>query len=334
MYNEQETVAPLLARLHEALDDYAHPWEVIIVDDGSSDGTDARLREEAARYGAYVRVVLLQRNFGQTAAMQAGIDNARGDVVVTLDGDLQNDPMDIPRLVQRLLDEDLDLVVGWRQSRHDTWRRRIASRLANRLIARVTGVQIHDYGCSLKVYRASVIKSVRLYGEMHRFIPAWMAVNTTPARIREEVVRHHPRRFGKSKYGLDRISRVLLDLLSVYFFMRFRARPGHFFGTIGLLIGTLGAAILGYLGTIKLVLGEEIGMRPLLLIGVLLVVVSVQLLTTGLMSELMARIYFESSASKSYIVREVRVPSALSESDWKMPGLLPSEPAVHEPLWS
>lgn len=319
VYDEEDSIAPLLARVHEALAQYEGPWELIVVDDGSSDRTLARLREEAARYGGHIRVLAMQRNFGQTAAMQAGIDAARGEVIATLDGDLQNDPADIPRLVTRLLEDDLDLIVGWRQARQDNlWLRKIPSQIANRLIGYITGVRLHDYGCSLKVYRTSVIKGVRLYGEMHRFIPAWVAASTSSARIREEVVRHHARPFGRSKYGLARTVQVVLDLLSVYFFMRFWARPGQFFGRIGLFFGALGVAALAYLFVLKVFLGESIGTRPLLLAGVLLVVVSVQFLTTGVLSELTARAYFESSRSKPYVIRQV-YGAGEGEPDWKLP---------------
>ncbi|MDY0050603.1 MAG: glycosyltransferase family 2 protein, partial [Halothiobacillaceae bacterium] len=213
MYNEEDNVLPMLERVHEALGDYSMPWEVLLVNDGSRDRTVLRMREGRERFGAHVRIVDLRRNFGQTAAMQAGIDAARGEVIATLDGDLQNDPVDIPRLVQRLLDEDLDMVAGWRRNRQDNlWLRKVPSRIANRLIRRITGVELHDYGCSLKVFRAEVIKGVRLYGEMHRFIPAWMATHTAPSRIAEEVVSHYPRTRGESKYGLSRTFRVIIDL--------------------------------------------------------------------------------------------------------------------------
>ena len=183
-YNEEDNIAPLVKRVHEALIGYENPWELVLVDDGSSDATIERALQSAKEYGPHVRVVELTRNFKQTAAMQAGIDAARGDVIVTMDGDLQNDPIDIPRMVARLLNEDLDLVAGWRQNRQDgLFLRKIPSKIANRLIARMTGVKLRDYGCSLKAFRGSVIKSVRLYGEMHRFIPAWLAMVTTPRRI-------------------------------------------------------------------------------------------------------------------------------------------------------
>jgi len=319
MYNEEDSVAPLATQMHEALAHYRHPWELVLVNDGSADGTEHQMRIAAEQWGPHVRIINLQRNFGQTAAMQAGIDAARGDVIATMDGDLQNDPVDISRMVKRLLEEDLDLVAGWRKDRQDTLARKIPSRIANRLIGRITQVELHDYGCSLKVFRSSIIKSVRLYGEMHRFIPAWMAANTAPSRIKEEVVRHHARQYGQSKYGIGRTFRVVLDLLAVYFCMRFRSRPGHFFGRIGRIIGGLGLAGLGYLGFVKIFLGEDIGTRPLLLVSVLLVVMSVQFLTTGVLSEMMTRTYFESSQTRSYVIRENHGEGRNAEADWKHP---------------
>ncbi len=303
MYNERDNVLPMLERVHEVLGSYPMPWEVLLVDDGSTDGTQAMMREGQARFGTHVRVVELRRNFGQTAAMQAGIDLARGDVIATLDGDLQNDPIDIPRMVNRLLEEDLDLVAGWRKDRQDAViMRKIPSRIANRLIRRITGVQLHDYGCSLKVFRADVVKSIRLYGEMHRFIPAWLATYTAPNRIAEEVVTHHARTRGVSKYGISRTFRVLIDLLVVYFFMRFSARPGHFFGMVGLGLGSLGGLIMVYMALLK-IMGEDIGTRPLFFTGILLLLMGVQMLTTGVLAEMLSRIYFESQERKSYIVR-------------------------------
>ncbi|MBK7542360.1 MAG: glycosyltransferase family 2 protein [Candidatus Competibacteraceae bacterium] len=320
LYNERDNVDPLLAGIHEVLANYPYPWELIAVDDGSSDGTAERLAAEASRFGAHVRVLTLQRNFGQTAAMQAGIDAARGDVIATLDGDLQNDPADIPRLVGRLLNENLDLVVGWRRHRQDNvWLRTIPSRIANRLIGNITGVRLHDYGCSLKVYRAAVIKQVRLYGEMHRFIPAWMSVQTAPSRIREEVVNHRARQYGESKYGIGRTFRVVVDLLSVYFFLRFLTRPGHFFGRIGLASGGAGLLVLASLFVQKLLFAANIGTRPLLLVGVLLVLMAVQFLTTGVLSELITRTYFASSANSSYAVRPDGSQELTAEAGWRMP---------------
>ncbi|GAA5181902.1 glycosyltransferase family 2 protein [Niveibacterium umoris] len=319
MYNEAENVEPLAKRVHEALSDYPHPWELLLVDDGSSDDTPLALEAATKHYGPHVRVVSLMRNFKQTAAMQAGVDAARGDVIVTMDGDLQNDPIDIPRLVGRLLNENLDLVAGWRKDRKDGMvLRKIPSRIANRLIARITGVKLNDYGCSLKAFRADVIKNVRLYGEMHRFIPAWLATVTTPRRIAEEVVTHHARQFGQSKYGISRTFRVILDLISVFFFMRYRARPGHFFGGLGLIFGVIGSLILTWLGALKLFTGASIGQRPLLQLGFFLIIASFQFISTGVLAETLARIYFESGAASQYRVRN---PDEPGDSDsWHQPG--------------
>ncbi len=295
LYQERENVEPLLARLHEGLRGYAQPWELILVDDGSRDGTGQLLFEQAALYGAHVRVIRFRRNFGQTAAMQAGFDAARGGLIATLDGDLQNDPAEIPRLIDELLARDLDLLQGWRRDRQDALLlRKIPSRLANGLIARVTGVRLHDYGCSLKVYRAAVIKEVRLLGEMHRFIPVWVAGVTAPERIGETEVGHRARALGQSKYGLSRTFRVLLDLLVAFFFLRFGARPGHFFGAIGLPFGLLGGLMMSWLAWVKFGLGEDIGDRPLFFVAILFLVASVQFLTTGVLAEIMTRTLFAS----------------------------------------
>jgi glycosyltransferase involved in cell wall biosynthesis len=318
MFNEEDNVAALVAQVHEGLASYAHPWELILVDDGSRDRTLARIEEARAQYGPHVRVVPLQRNFGQTAAMQAGVDAARGEIIATMDGDLQNDPADIPRLVSELDRRDLDLLTGWRQRRQDGFiLRKLPSQLANRLIRRVTGVNVHDYGCSLKVYRAHIVKQIRLYGEMHRFIPAWAATVTSPDRIGETPVRHRPRTAGVSKYGLNRAFKVLVDLLAVSFFMHHRAKPGHFFGQIGLHFGFWGGLVLTYLAIVKFGFGQDIGDRPLLLVGVVLVIAAVQFLTTGVTAEVMARTYFESARVRPYLLRELGVTAV--------------EPAWHEP---
>ena len=303
-YNEEGNVLPLVERVSEALANFEHPWELVLVDDGSADQTLKRLHEAADKFGSYVHIVELQRNFGQTAAMQAGIDESCGSLLVTLDGDLQNDPADIPGMIKELQERDLDLLVGWRKNRKDTLvMRKIPSRIANRLIRKVTGVHLHDYGCSLKVYRASVMERVRLYGEMHRFIPAWVATAVPPSRIGEKVVNHNERLSGESKYGISRTFRVVIDLLFMWFFMRFRARPGHLFGTIGLAFGLVGTLILTWLGVDKFIMGNDIGGRPLLMAGVMLVITSIQFLTTGIIAELLTRIYFESSNRNAYVVR-------------------------------
>jgi len=296
LYQEADNVAPLLARVHEGLTGYGGPWELICVDDGSRDGTALRLHDAAQAYGDHVRVIRLGRNFGQTAAMQAGFDAARGELIASLDGDLQNDPADIPRLVDELLERDLDLLQGWRRDRQDALvLRKIPSRIANRLIARVTRVRLHDYGCSLKVYRAAVLKRIALFGEMHRFIPVWVAGVTDPERIGESVVTHAARQFGTSKYGISRTFRVLLDLFAAFFVLRFGARPGHFFGSIGLALGLVGSVMMGHLLVVKLAFGEDIGGRPLLLVAILLLVASLQFLTTGVLAEMLSRTFYASS---------------------------------------
>jgi glycosyltransferase involved in cell wall biosynthesis len=317
LYQEADNVAPLLARVHAGLAAYGGRWELICVDDGSRDGTAARLRDAAAGYGPHVRVIRLGRNFGQTAAMQAGFDAARGDLIASLDGDLQNDPADIPRLVDELLARDLDLLQGWRKNRQDALvLRKIPSRIANRLIAQVTGVRLHDYGCSLKIYRAAVIKRVDLFGEMHRFIPVWVAGVTDPNRIGESVVTHSARRFGESKYGISRTFRVLLDLLAASFFLRFGARPGHFFGSIGIAFGCVGTLIMVHLTVVKFVLGADIGGRPLLFVGILLLVASAQFLTTGVLAEMLARTFYASSDRTHHCIAWQTDPQAAA---WQVP---------------
>ncbi|GAB3758559.1 glycosyltransferase family 2 protein [Ramlibacter monticola] len=318
MFNEVDNAAALVDAVESALAAYPWPWELIVVDDGSTDGTGRTLDRRARESGSWVRVLHLARNFRQTAAMQAGIDAARGDVIATLDGDLQNDPADIPRMVARLLAEDLDLVAGWRRERQDGFvLRRLPSLLANRLIRSVSGLQFQDLGCSLKVFRAGVLRQVRLYGEMHRFIPAWLATVTSPSRMAEEPVRHHPRRAGRSKYGITRTVRVLLDLLAVHFFLRFGTRPGHFFGGIGLAVMLAGSLMLAYLGFLKLT-GHSIGARPLLALGFFLVLGGVQLLTTGVLAELLMRVYFDVGRARAYRVRggDTNAPGAPDEAGW------------------
>lgn len=314
LLNEEDNVAPLVIQVHAALGRLAWPWQLILVDDGSSDRTAERIARAVALHPGRVCAVILRRRFGQTAAMQAGIDMAQGSIIATMDGDLQNNPADIGRMVRRLLAEDLDLLVGWRRSRRDSfWLRKVPSWCANRLIVAVTGVRLHDYGCSLKIFRASVLRQVRLYGEMHRFIPTWLATVTSPARIGEEPVSHFARVHGHSKYGLGRTFNVILDLLSVYFFTRYRASPGHFFGRIGLLCAGAGAAALAWLAGQKLWYGETVASRPLLMLAVLLAVIGVQFVCTGIVTEMLARTYFESGNRKSYTVREVLGVSAIGD---------------------
>lgn len=318
MYQERDNVAPMVTQVHRGLADYRGDWELICIDDGSRDGTGERLCELAERTGNYLRVIRLRRNFGQTAAMQAGFDAARGELIATLDGDLQNDPADLPRMVDELLKRDLDLLQGWRYPRQDALLlRKLPSQLANRLIGQVTGVALHDYGCSLKVYRAAVIKEITLLGEMHRFIPVWMAGITAPARIGETVVTHRARRFGTSKYGISRTFRVLLDLLAAFFFLRFGARPGHFFGMIGMLFGAAGTLLMAHLLVVKFGFHQNIGSRPMLFISILFLVVSIQFLTTGVLAELVTRTFYASGNRPHHRIRWQSDPAAAS---WKQGG--------------
>lgn len=317
MYDEIDNVEPLVARVHRGLADYAGPWELICVDDGSRDGTGRRLAEVAERYGPHVRVIRLRRNFGQTAAMQAGFDTARGELIATLDGDLQNDPADIPRMVEELLERDLDLLQGWRRKRQDDLLlRKIPSRIANLLIGKVTGVSLHDYGCSLKIYRSEVIQELTLLGEMHRFIPVWVAGVTAPSRIGETEVAHQARQFGASKYGISRTFRVLLDLLAAFFFLRFGSRPGHFFGSIGILFGAIGGLMMADLLVVKFLLGQDIGQRPMLFVSILFLVASIQFLTTGVLAELLTRTFY---ASSNHSHHRIRWESDPATAVWKLP---------------
>lgn len=289
LYKEEDNVERLIDELHHALDQYPGPYELVLVDDGSTDRTRERLLDARNRDGEHIRVLSHRRNLGQTQAMQTGLMAARGELIAFMDGDLQNDPADIPAMVRALEQRELDLLCGWRKNRQDSLDRTLPSRMANWIIGRVSGVALHDYGCSLKVGRKAVLEGLDLRGEMHRFIPLWVANLTHPSRIAEMPVNHRARTAGTSKYGISRTPRVILDLLAAWFFLRFRERPGHFFGVAGLITGGLGSLILFYLLAIKL-LGGEIGQRPLLITGVLLALVGLQLITTGLVAEMLTRL--------------------------------------------
>jgi len=301
LYNEQESIRPLHAALKPVLEGLGRPYEILYVDDGSTDAT-GRLLEEIHREDDTVTVVSFRRNFGQTAAFAAGFALAEGGVIVTMDGDLQNDPADIPLLLEEI--EHCDVVSGWRKDRKDKFlTRRLPSIVANRLISSVTGVRLHDYGCSLKAYRAEVVKNINLYGEMHRFIPA--IASNVGVEVREVVTRHHARRYGRSKYGLGRIFKVFLDLITVKFLQSFSTKPIQAFGLVGLLCGLAGFGISAWLAFEKIVRGVSIGGRPLLLLGVLLIIVGVQLVGMGLLGELLARTYYESQDKPVYYARRI-----------------------------
>ena len=300
LFNEEESLPLLVEKLLLALRPLGRSFELVLVDDGSSDRTADVLRQQAAGAPELV-AVLLRRNYGQTAAMAAGFDASRGRLIVTLDGDLQNDPADIPMLLERL-EEGYDLVSGWRHQRQDhAVSRLLPSKIANALIARVTGVRLHDYGCSLKAYRRELVEDMNLYGELHRFLPALAFIEG--ARIAEVKVHHNARQFGQSKYGIDRTFRVLMDLFTVWFMKRFLTRPMYVFGFGGLSAMGIGALLSAYLLAVKLG-GAEIGNRPLLLVAVLALITGVQLFCFGLLSEVQMRTYHESQGRPIYRIRE------------------------------
>ncbi|HXH09774.1 MAG TPA: glycosyltransferase family 2 protein [Alphaproteobacteria bacterium] len=301
VFNEADNILPLCESLRAAMQETSYTWEVIFVDDGSVDGTYGLL-ERLHRQDERVCVVRFRRNFGQTAAMAAGLDHAQGDIIVTLDGDLQNDPADIPSLIRKL-EEGYDLASGWRVKRHDTLSRRLPSKIANWLISVTTGVPLHDYGCTLKALRRDIAKELKLYGEMHRFIPALAA--SLGATIVEVPVRHHPRRHGRSNYGIGRTLRVLLDLMTVKFLSGYFTRPVHLFGLCGMLAVFSGTGITLVLAMQRLFWQTALSDRPLLLLGILLMIVGTQFITMGLLGEMLARVYHEAQAKPVYVIRTV-----------------------------
>jgi len=307
--NESPNIKPLYDELTQTLVQYGRSYEILIVDDGSTDDTFEQLAALQTR-DPHLRVIRFRRNFGQTAAFAAGFAHARGRLVITSDGDLQNDPHDIPAMVA-LIEQGNDIVCGWRKDRKDTFiTRRIPSMMANKLISWATGVSLHDYGCSLKVFRSEVVKPLRLYGEMHRFLPA--IASQIGVKIAEVVVNHRARKAGTTKYGLSRTIRVVLDLATVKFLLSYSTRPLQIFGLLGILAGGLGTLITSYLGYVRLFQHQGIAERPLLLLGVMLVFIGVQLLTFGLLAEVMARTYYESQDKATYVIREVRETTDLA----------------------
>lgn len=306
-YEEEEAIEPFFAELLPVLDGLDMRAEVVAVDDGSRDRTFERLRT-VHRADSRVRVVRLRRNFGQTAGLAAGFKHARGRVVVTMDGDLQNDPADIQSLLAAL-DEGADVVSGWRHDRKDARLHRvIPSKVANWIISRVTAVYLHDYGCGLKAYRRDVVSELRLYGEMHRFLPAIAA--DLGARVTERKVNHRARTLGRSKYGLTRTVRVILDLVTVKFLSDFATRPIQVFGLLGLAMAAVGSVLLAWLGVERIVFGVELGGRPIVLLAIVLLITGLQFITFGLLGEMLARTYHESQGKPVYVVGELLEPSA------------------------
>ena len=302
VFNETENIKPLIIRLNEVLDKTGKNYEIIMVDDGSTDNSFEVMRELCDSYKK-LRIIRFRRNFGQTSAFSAGFDLARGGIVVTMDADLQNDPADIPKLL-RELDKGYDIVSGWRKKRFDNFLiRQLPSRIANYIISKITGVTLHDYGCSLKAYRSEVIKNIKLYGEMHRFIPAvasWMGV-----QVSEIEVNHAPRVSGKSSYGLMRTVRVILDLITVKFLLGYSTKPIQIFGLFGVISLFLGFILAAYLSATKIFLGHPISDRPMLLMAVLLIIFGVQLCSIGLIGEMVVRSYYESNEKPTYMIKEI-----------------------------
>ena len=302
VFNEEENVPRLYDAIQQALKPIKQKWEVIFVDDGSSDKSLEALKVLAEKDPGHVRVVSFRRNFGQTAAIAAGIDHLQGEVVVLLDADMQNDPADIPLLLAKL-DEGYDLVSGWRKDRKDNLlTRTLPSNLANGLISWVTGVHLHDYGCTLKAYRRDALEGFRLYGEMHRFIPVF--AHSIGARITELPVRHHPRKFGVTKYGLERTVKVVLDLVTVKFLLSYSNKPIHLFGGAGAGLMLLGAVDLLYLFIRRTFFNVPASTSPLLLVGVMVFIMGFQSILMGLIAELLARTYHESQQKPTYTIRE------------------------------
>lgn len=304
VYNEEENLRELHEELTSVLDDLKGEVEseIIYVDDGSSDGSFSILKDIYKR-DPRVKVIRFRKNYGQTAAISAGFDHASGEVIITMDADLQNDPRDIPRLIDKI-NEGYDVVSGWRKERKDPFlNRRLPSMMANGLISMITRVHLHDYGCTLKAYRSEIVKNIHLYGEMHRFIPAiasWLGV-----AISEVPVNHRSRSAGKSKYGISRTMRVILDLITVKFLLSFSTRPIQFFGVLGIVSGAVGFIIGLYLTILKYIYSQSIGGRPLLMLAVLLIFIGVQFISMGLLGELMARTYHETQNKRIYWIREV-----------------------------
>jgi glycosyltransferase involved in cell wall biosynthesis len=318
VYNEEESVTLLVEEVHAAMDPTGKRFELVLVDDGSSDGTWPLL-ERLADADPSLHLVRFRRNFGQTAAMQAGLDASRGRLIVTMDADLQNDPADIPLLLQKL-DEGYDLVAGWRKYRKDPFlNRKLPSMIANRLISIATKVKLHDYGCTLKAMTSDVGKELRLYGEMHRFIPA--VATWVGARILELPVNHRARRFGSSKYGIGRTLRVVLDLITVRFIQSYLTRPMQVFGLGGLFSLFAGFALCTWLAVEKLVFHAKLSDRPLLLLGVLLIVVGLQLVSLGLVADVVSRTYHESQDKRPYYVRQRKMGAGSAGSGFVTAGV-------------
>ena len=302
VYNEKENISHLYKKLNDVLSDLKMRYEVILIDDGSIDGTYNELLKIHKKNSAF-KIIKLRRNFGQTSAMSAGFDHSSGEVIITLDADLQNDPKDIPEILNKL-DEGYDIVSGWRKNRQDkAITRRFPSVVANKIISSLTGVYLHDYGCTLKAYRREIIENIELYGEMHRYVPAvasWMGV-----KVAEIPVTHHSRKFGHSKYGVSRTIRVVLDIITIKFLLSYSQRPIQIFGLVGLLSGSVGFVITTYLIIMRIFFGQGLADRPLFILSIFMIFIGIQLITMGLLAEINMRIYHEAQDKPTYVIKEI-----------------------------
>lgn len=301
VYNEAESAPLLHQKLKKVLTKHFPKHEIIYIDDGSTD-TSIDVLTRISKSDVSTTVIQFRRNFGQTAAISAGFDRASGEVIVTLDADLQNDPKDIPKMV-RELHNGFDLVSGWRKARDDDFLRVFFSRIANLIISKTAGVPIHDFGCTLKVYRGDLVKQLKLYGEMHRFIPA--IASQVGAKISEIEVRHHPRKYGKSKYGLDRTFRVILDVILVKFLLTFQNKPMQLFGMLGIALNVVGGGIFTWLIYLRLFENQSLSDRPLFLVSITMILIGIQFVTIGVLAEIIVRVYYESQNKKTYYIRQI-----------------------------
>ncbi|MCD4670787.1 MAG: glycosyltransferase [Actinomycetia bacterium] len=302
VYNEEGSVGQLYSRLNETLPGLGIAYEVILIDDGSTDGTYGELQKIHKKNSSY-KIIRFRKNFGQTSAMSAGFHYCSGDVIITLDGDLQNDPKDIPAILKKL-DQGYDIVSGWRKDRKDkVVSRRFPSVVANKMISGLTGVHLHDYGCTLKAYRKEVIENIELYGEMHRYIPA--VASRMGVNVAEIPVTHHGRKYGKSKYGISRTIRVILDIITIKFLLSYSQRPIQIFGLLGLFSGTIGFAVTAYLIIMRIFFGHSLADRPLFILSIFMIFIGIQLITMGLLAEINMRIYHEAQDKPTYVIRNI-----------------------------
>lgn len=301
-YNEEDNIEPFYEQLSNTLKDLKREYKIIFVDDGSTDNTFKNMLK-AKEKDENVRILKFRKNFGQTAALKAGFDHSEGNIAISMDGDLQNDPADIPKLIEKIEKEDYDVVCGWRADRKDTFSKKITSKFANLLRKMTTGETIHDSGCTFRAYRNLCVKNLDLYGETHRYIPAMLSWKGY--RIGEVKVKHHPRKYGKTKYGLQRLAKGFLDLIVISFWQKFSARPIHVFGGLGLLLSITGGLLGAYMGIERLFLGRGLSDRPLFLLAILMVIIGVQFIVSGILADIMLKVYYGQNERKNYLIERV-----------------------------